>query len=325
MTQLGIETEVCEGRERALALLANRKFDPVILDCEGMEGASELLQGVRQTFPNRDSIALGIISQEVNMRDAFQMGANLVLRKPVDGDEAHRILRTAHALVTRLRRHFLRQAVGTLAYVTVEGMEEQLIMLDLCEGGMALQAHEPMQLKRLLRMRFQLPETETVLAATGEVTWADISGRAGIRFVRLPDSVRQPLREWLGSTAAARMAHNPLQPRVEDERERFTAPLRLKPAVDFILSAVLDGLVVLASVVLFGIVFVLASQTFPAPDKVLGMGLGLMLLHGVLYRYFFFGRLNTPGVALAKMIESAYLEFVYQRQVEQVAAIEQPQ
>ena len=317
---VSIGAQVCTEPDQAQNLLKSRKYDPIILDCSDLDRCGDILRSARATLANKDSVLIGIIAREAHMSDAFQMGVSLVLRKPMTDQTALRVLRTARALVTRMRRHFARRSLSTLAYVSVEGLSDHGVLLDLGEGGMAVQAHEALQPKQVLRLNFNVPESETALQATAEVVWADSSGRAGFRFIRLQEEARRCLREWLDTGSRPRLPLLPA-PVEQGEREQFTAPFRLPPLLEWVLSAVLDGIIVLLAVALFGVTFILSNVMVPSPDRIVGIGVLLMLLYGAMYRYLFFPAPGgTPGSTLAKNIEGAYVEMVYRRKVDEFAA-----
>jgi hypothetical protein len=54
-----------------------------------------------------------------------------------------------------------------------------------------------MEADRPVKLRLELPDSDTALETTGYVAWADALGRAGIRFSELPAEARQRLDEWL--------------------------------------------------------------------------------------------------------------------------------
>ena len=308
---VSIGAQICTEPEAAQGFLKSHKYDPILLDCSDLDRCGDILRSARATLANKDSVVIGIISHDAHMSDAFQMGVSLVLRKPLNEHTTLRILRTARALVTRMRRHFARRSLSGLSYVNVEGLQDNSVLLDLGEGGMALQAHEPLEAKRMLRLNFNIPDSEISLQATGEVVWSDTSGRAGVRFVRLPETARRSLREWLVGDSGPRL---PLRPATveQDEREQFTAPFRLPAVLDWVLSAMIDSLIVFMAVTLFGSTFILSNVFVPSPEMMVGLGFVLMLLYGLVYRYLFFpGPGGTPGSVLAKSIESAYVEMVY--------------
>jgi hypothetical protein len=64
-------------------------------------------------------------------------------------------------------------------------------------------------------LQFTLPETSLTFEVETEVAWADIKGRVGLRFVKLPESSLQRLEGWLNAQAeknpAAAKESAPLQ------------------------------------------------------------------------------------------------------------------
>jgi len=55
----------------------------------------------------------------------------------------------------------------------------------------------------ILRIRFQLPGTTTVIQVQGEMVWTDPQGGVGIRFVSLSDQARTALEKWMRARAGS--------------------------------------------------------------------------------------------------------------------------
>ena len=60
LNDLGIDAEVCDAPETALDVLDRRRFDPIIIDCDTIDGDLAVMRKVRSSDTNRDAIALGI-------------------------------------------------------------------------------------------------------------------------------------------------------------------------------------------------------------------------------------------------------------------------
>jgi GAF domain-containing protein/PilZ domain-containing protein len=101
------------------------------------------------------------------------------------------------------RRHSLRQKVNTPAFASFDGVTGGMI-LDLSEGGMAMQTPAPLEVHSLVPLHVSLAEPAVYLETTGYVAWADALGRAGVRFSDLPAEPRARLREWLSQHASER-------------------------------------------------------------------------------------------------------------------------
>ena len=68
---------------------------------------------------------------------------------------------------------------------------------NLSEGGMAIHLESALTKKSGLKVRFALPETKITMEPKAEIAWADGLGRAGIKFVDVPESSREQLERWI--------------------------------------------------------------------------------------------------------------------------------
>jgi outer membrane biosynthesis protein TonB len=97
------------------------------------------------------------------------------------------------------RRSYQRQQVRSLSYIDL-GEGNGGIVLNLSEGGLAVQAVTSLMEDHLPRVRFQLSETRNWLETSGRVTWTNESRKVvGIEFVNLSDTARNHIREWISS------------------------------------------------------------------------------------------------------------------------------
>src|SRR5208283_1337409 len=113
------------------------------------------------------------------------------------------------------RRRRLRHKLYTPVYASFNGPQTGIVfdlseLLDLNEDGFCVQAGPSVGLQSADRpsadrldvahpvsLCLDLPETKSFVHASGLVVWRDDSGRAGIRFSPLPDTVMAVLKEWL--------------------------------------------------------------------------------------------------------------------------------
>jgi len=102
----------------------------------------------------------------------------------------------------RTRRRRVRQKVHTPAYASLNGTSSGQVLdlseiVDISEGGMAIQTSFPLQVRRNVNLCIDLTATRACIHTTGEVVWSDPSGRVGIRFPQMPDDAVRQLKEWL--------------------------------------------------------------------------------------------------------------------------------
>ena len=102
------------------------------------------------------------------------------------------------------RRAFPRRSVMDRRLVTVNlNNKDAGLMVDLSEGGMAVQALARIKPGATTMLQFELPDTATRIETSGTVAWVDpTSGRAGIRFQNLPEASLASLKEWMSLKAS---------------------------------------------------------------------------------------------------------------------------
>ncbi len=99
------------------------------------------------------------------------------------------------------RRSHPRRHVNSIVYVNLGG-ENGGVLLDVSEGGIAVQAAIALTDDHLPAVRFQLWHAGTQIEAVGDIVWRGNSRKtAGIRFADLPDDVRAELRAWVADPA----------------------------------------------------------------------------------------------------------------------------
>src|ERR1700674_3334059 len=196
--ELEIHVEHCADTVSAANKLAQHSFEAVIIDCHD-ERSFGLLKSVRSGQQNRKSVAIAIIDARTNLQTAFKLGANFVVYKPISTEKAKSSFRAARALLKRERRRSVRLEVNIPAYFRFQdGEGEQASISGLSEGGLSVRlANSPGKKSGLIAFSFALPDTTTVIEATGTIAWQDARCRVGIQFATLSEVSHHSLKEWL--------------------------------------------------------------------------------------------------------------------------------
>ena len=205
LSDMEIDVEVCTGSEKAAEELARRKWDAVIIDCDDVHGALDVLRAVRQTPSNKTSTAFAIINGVTSVRSAFELGANLALEKPISADRAKHSFRAVHGMMLQERRRYFRHPVDiavTLKFEDKEKHQRHEVLaagINLSEGGMAVKLKSSVpavHMKAVAAVNFMLPGTHTWIETNGTIAWVDGEGQAGIRFESPPFAVKEHLARW---------------------------------------------------------------------------------------------------------------------------------
>ncbi|HXM66968.1 MAG TPA: PilZ domain-containing protein [Candidatus Acidoferrum sp.] len=198
LEKLSIDVEICQEAKKAAEILIAEKFDAVIIDCDDLRGGLEVLQGLRATPSNKSSVTFAVLNgKKTTTQEAFAMGVNFVLQKPITPVNAARCFHAALNFMVRERRRYYRHPVKMLVKIVAGEKEIKGSSTDLSEGGMALQLHQAIPKNATPRVHFTLPETSLSLDLEAEVAWADLKGRVGLRFRNVAPGSQEHLEKWL--------------------------------------------------------------------------------------------------------------------------------
>lgn len=85
----------------AVKSLMAQHYDAVVLDCENEQSASLLIKSARNSTFNQGSLAIALVEGQAGVAKAYRMGANLVLTKPINVEQAKGTLRVARGLLRK--------------------------------------------------------------------------------------------------------------------------------------------------------------------------------------------------------------------------------
>jgi TonB family protein len=113
-----------------------------------------------------------------------------------------------------------------MAYVEL-GQDNGGILLNLSEGGFAVQSAMALTSQEFPQLRFQVPAVQGWQMASGRIVWISESKKeAGIQFTELPGAARMEIHKWVSSEGSAEEIPeraNGRQVRSTESREQFLA------------------------------------------------------------------------------------------------------
>ena len=94
-------------------------------------------------------------------------------------------------------RAHTRRKLSPMAYVEL-GQDNGGILLNLGEGGFAVQSALALTSREFRELRFQIPALRGWLTASGRIVWmSDSKKEAGIQFTELPAEARAEIQKWV--------------------------------------------------------------------------------------------------------------------------------
>src|ERR1022692_1685201 len=101
LSDLEFAVESCREPFAAVKLLAADHFDALVVDCHDEQNAALLFKSARNSGLNHSSLVIALVEGQAGIARAFRLGANLVLAKPINVEQAKGTLRVARGLLRK--------------------------------------------------------------------------------------------------------------------------------------------------------------------------------------------------------------------------------
>jgi len=101
LSELEFAVESCIEPFAAVKKLMGQHFDAVVVDCDNEQNATLLFKSARNSTSNQTSLAVAVVEGQAGVAKAFRIGANLVLTKPINIEQAKGTLRVARGLLRK--------------------------------------------------------------------------------------------------------------------------------------------------------------------------------------------------------------------------------
>ncbi len=100
-TELDFTLEAVQEPFAAVKKLMAQRFDAIVVDCDNEQNASLLFKSARNSSSNQNSLAIAVVEGQAGVAKAYRIGANLVLTKPINVEQAKGTLRVARGLLRK--------------------------------------------------------------------------------------------------------------------------------------------------------------------------------------------------------------------------------
>ncbi len=101
LSELDFAVVPCTEPFAAVKKLMGEHFDAIVVDCDNEQNATLLLKSAHNTVHNQSSLAVAVVEGQAGVAKAFRIGANLVLTKPINVEQAKGTLRVARGLLRK--------------------------------------------------------------------------------------------------------------------------------------------------------------------------------------------------------------------------------
>jgi CheY-like chemotaxis protein len=199
----GASIHVRQDAASAIELVSRRHLDGVVIDCDDVPGGTKALPALRSAPANKQTLILAVLSGLTSAEEALDQGADLTLSKPIQQTRLRSILDTAVPKMEREHRRYFRYDVDLpVRFQNPLGQSFTARMKNVSEGGLAIKLVDPVRLKGVVTVEFELPSVEPqAFHAKADVVWSD-SFEMGLRFLYIDKDSGVALQPWLDSLEA---------------------------------------------------------------------------------------------------------------------------
>jgi protein TonB len=101
LSELDFTVEAAHEPFAAVKKLMAQRFDAIVVDCENEQNATLMFKSARNSSSNQASLAVAVVEGQAGVANAFRIGANLVLTKPINIEQSKGTLRVARGLLRK--------------------------------------------------------------------------------------------------------------------------------------------------------------------------------------------------------------------------------
>jgi hypothetical protein len=196
MQQFAITADVCSDLTTASRLINTRKFEVIVLDFALTKQIAHVFERIRLSPANQNSVTFALVDSRAPEKSPVQ--PNFIMHKPLTDKKVGRTLKASMGLIIRDYRRYYRCVVNVPVVLKVEGgTTVPCQMMNLSEGGLAVNTAASFEAGARVKAQFTLPEEPTAFDIDAEVSWCDSTGHAGLAFVSVLPEQKLVLQLWL--------------------------------------------------------------------------------------------------------------------------------
>src|SRR5437870_4179285 len=157
LSELDFSVEPASEPFAAVKKLMAQHFDAIVVDCENEQNATLVFKSARNSSSNQASLAVAVVEGQAGVAKAFRIGANLVLTKPINVEQAKGTLRVARGLL-RKGSESAKSSPAATAGPPVQSAQTQAAQT---QAARADSLRTSPQDSMLPKAKFQVPKTAT--------------------------------------------------------------------------------------------------------------------------------------------------------------------
>jgi|ERR1700733_3540783 len=196
----GASIDLRQDSASAVELASRRHWDGLIIDCDDVAGGAEALVNMRSSRSNQQTLIIAVLNGLTSANRALDLGANFILSKPIEENRLRGVFDIAVPKMEREHRRYFRYDIDLpVRFQDHQGQTFNSKMKNVSEGGMAVKLVDPVHVKGVVPVEFDIPSIESQpFRAKADVVWCDAFSM-GLRFLHVEKGCDLALQSWLSS------------------------------------------------------------------------------------------------------------------------------
>jgi PilZ domain len=196
MRKFAILPEICTDIPAALGLINTRKYEAVVLDHAFGEHVAHLLERVRFSPSNQNSVTF--VMGDLAEHAGPPAQPNFIMPKPLSDTQVQSTLRAALGSIIHEYRRYFRCSIALPITIQIDDeIGFACEMINISEGGLAVNTPISFPVGAAARVQFTLPGESAGFDIQSDIFWSDSKSRAGLHFRFVPPDQKSRLQDWL--------------------------------------------------------------------------------------------------------------------------------
>jgi hypothetical protein len=193
LSGLGGSVRKADNVYDAMTILCGERLDMVVIETTESVECAELLEYVA----NSRTALLTVLVAEAGRSPMPLWDGAVMLSRPLKAGELQAAVLAHYKSLVQEKREQIRVPLRGPVTIMLGPAQYIATANDIGHEGMGVRLPHPLPFREILELSFELPGKSRKIRLSGEISWIDGWGHAGIHLLDMPVSVRQEIAAWI--------------------------------------------------------------------------------------------------------------------------------
>jgi hypothetical protein len=193
LSEMGGSIRRADSAYAAMSMLCGERIDVLVFEFTDEAESAELLAFVANS---RTALLTVVVADPGKAAIPLAQGA-VMLSRPLQAGDLRGVVQNHYEALFSEKREQVRVPLRVPVTIMLGLAQYIATSTDLGHEGMGVRLPLPLPFREVLEVSFELPGTDHKVRASGEVSWMDHWGHAGIHIFNLPPETRAAITGWI--------------------------------------------------------------------------------------------------------------------------------